>query len=203
MSDCLELRRARVEDMDALCALAAAAFPSSLRWNSLRALGRRRWRAVMDSMGSELWVAVDGAAIAGFAQLVVDHAAWKRASATAYADWALRLLAILLNPAVVVRRVRRFDVAAILPHVEVSSAVPNDQTTWLEVIAVSRQHLRQGVGRVLLNQLESRTRALGLRAIGLRVDTNNEAARSLYTRAGYRLTGKSANGLIYQKVLEQ
>jgi GNAT superfamily N-acetyltransferase len=110
---------------------------------------------------------------------------------------------MLLNPGVVAHRWRSSGRTANVPSVAAHKIVPRGEKTWLELVAVSQQHLRQGVGKALLEQVEARTRTLGFRAIGLRVDMNNDAARSLYEHSGYRLTRGSASGLNYEKVLYQ
>ncbi len=49
---------------------------------------------------------------------------------------------------------------------------------------------RRGYGRLLLDALEQRARALGAHTIRLDTTTAQVAARALYERAGYRETGR-------------
>jgi GNAT superfamily N-acetyltransferase len=53
---------------------------------------------------------------------------------------------------------------------------------------------RRGFGRVLLERLEQRARALCCRVVGLDTTNQQTAARQLYESAGYRETGRRQTG---------
>ncbi len=57
-------------------------------------------------------------------------------------------------------------------------------------VAVARRHRSRGLGKRLLDLHLSRLAGLGLRAVFLEVDENNEPARRLYARAGFREVGR-------------
>jgi GNAT superfamily N-acetyltransferase len=56
---------------------------------------------------------------------------------------------------------------------------------WLEEIYVSPEHRNKGVGRVLLSELLEQARGLGIAAIDLEVDSEHQAAESLYAGFGF------------------
>lgn len=60
----------------------------------------------------------------------------------------------------------------------------------LITIDVDPQLRRQGVGRVLLQQLEEQLQALGASAMALEVAVDNDAAQAFYARHGFARTGR-------------
>lgn len=60
---------------------------------------------------------------------------------------------------------------------------------WLTSVAVSGDARGRGVGRSLVEAAEGAARAAGRGRVRLEVRADNEAARTLYERAGYRLCG--------------
>jgi ribosomal protein S18 acetylase RimI-like enzyme len=56
---------------------------------------------------------------------------------------------------------------------------------WLEEIYVSPEHRNKGVGRALLRELLEQARGLGIAAIDLEVDSEHQAAESLYAGFGF------------------
>lgn len=57
-------------------------------------------------------------------------------------------------------------------------------------LAVAPAARRQGIARVLIDDLIERARRAGARGIGLEVASDNEAARRLYERCGFAQTGR-------------
>ena len=57
-------------------------------------------------------------------------------------------------------------------------------------LAVTVQARRQGCGAALLQAAEARAAALGARTMYLEVAENNSAARALYHRTGYAVSGR-------------
>ncbi|WP_041285935.1 GNAT family N-acetyltransferase [Desulfomonile tiedjei] len=62
---------------------------------------------------------------------------------------------------------------------------------WLEEIYVSPEHRNKGVGRELLSKLLEHARELGIAAIDLEVDSEHQAAESLYAGFGFRRLSRS------------
>jgi len=62
----------------------------------------------------------------------------------------------------------------------------------LLTLAVSAQHRRRGVGRVLLHQMIERSCRQGARQLFLEVGVDNPGARSLYAQAGFVEVGRRA-----------
>ena len=60
-------------------------------------------------------------------------------------------------------------------------------------IAVDPDHRRMGLGRLLMERLETEATARGLSQIALEVRASNEAAIALYERTGYATAGRRPN----------
>lgn len=64
---------------------------------------------------------------------------------------------------------------------------------YVDNIAVSPEHRRQGAGRALLTALVERARALGGSFLSLEVRPSNQAAVALYTQMGLKPAGLRKN----------
>ncbi|WP_313522904.1 GNAT family acetyltransferase [Shinella sp.] len=58
---------------------------------------------------------------------------------------------------------------------------------WISRIAVAKSHRKQGIGRELIAEAESRLAALGCIKVNLQVVESNAATVEFYERAGYRV----------------
>lgn len=56
---------------------------------------------------------------------------------------------------------------------------------WINYLAVHPDRQRQGLGRLLMKQAETRLHRLGCAKVNLQVRTSNEAATEFYRRIGY------------------
>ena len=56
---------------------------------------------------------------------------------------------------------------------------------WINYLAVHPAHRRQGLGRLLMDEAETRLRGLGCPKVNLQVRNSNEAAREFYRQIGY------------------
>jgi len=63
---------------------------------------------------------------------------------------------------------------------------PPMRTLYVDALAVAPGFRRRGVARHLLERAESEARAAGLDGVSLDTGLRNDAARALYTAAGYR-----------------
>ncbi|MHB1293404.1 MAG: GNAT family acetyltransferase [Anaerolineae bacterium] len=57
---------------------------------------------------------------------------------------------------------------------------------WLHHLAVAEDYRDRGIGSALLRQVEERLRAKGCLKVNLLVHQDNEGARALYRRLGYK-----------------
>jgi ribosomal-protein-alanine N-acetyltransferase len=62
----------------------------------------------------------------------------------------------------------------------------------LNLFAVQPGHQRQGVGRQLLEWLESSARTAGIFKVNLELRATNDRARVFYEKLGYRVVGRKA-----------
>lgn len=203
----IRLRRSQLDDIEGLRSMCADAFPDSLRWHGPRPIGHRWWRGVIQGSASELWVAVAENAIAGLAHLVVDAREWEREASSRRSGLILQASAVLCCPRIVLKRIfgpprHENSIDANTALQDAQAVFAREEKTWIELIAVSSRHQRRGVGKLLIDKLEQRTRTLGKHAIGLRVATENHIARALYEKVGYRLTGGAGDALTYEKVID-
>jgi ribosomal protein S18 acetylase RimI-like enzyme len=58
---------------------------------------------------------------------------------------------------------------------------------WINYLAVHPDHRRQGYGRLLMDEAETRLRDLGCPKVNLQVRTSNESAREFYRQIGYTI----------------
>ncbi|MHC4613854.1 MAG: GNAT family N-acetyltransferase [Planctomycetota bacterium] len=145
--------------------------------------------------------------VQGFVVLVTDERTWaaeKRTSRGSSRQW---LSALLTRPwklgAHLLYAVRQ---RARKPSADTPRAVartPQDNRTWVELIAVAPRYYGQGVAADLLQQAESRTRELDRRAVQLTVRPTNGIAIRRYARSGYGLVQASGGGLILGKRMEK
>jgi len=56
---------------------------------------------------------------------------------------------------------------------------------WINYLAVSPQHRRQGIGRRIMEEAENRMRSAGCPKINLQVRETNQEVIQFYTRIGY------------------
>jgi len=68
-------------------------------------------------------------------------------------------------------------------------------------MSVARSRRRQGIGRLLLDELCRRARALGYRALVLETTATWHDAIAFYTRNGFRATGASEGDIHFALVL--
>lgn len=68
---------------------------------------------------------------------------------------------------------------------------PGSDALWLTMIAVEDGQQRRGLGRALLQQVESQAAGMGLARVGLRCRQDNRRALAVYHRSGYEVTGES------------
>jgi len=66
----------------------------------------------------------------------------------------------------------------------------NGQTSHIQLLAVSKDYQRQGLGSQLLKKAEQTSNARGMRKMLVKTQLTNAAARSLYTRHGYTETDR-------------
>lgn len=79
--------------------------------------------------------------------------------------------------------------------------VVGDSFLMLENIAVRPSSAGKGVGRALIEQAEQDCRSLGLSEIRLSTHENMPENVAIYTRLGWRETGRSGNKVLMTKTL--
>jgi len=65
---------------------------------------------------------------------------------------------------------------------------------WLYKLAVATEHRRRGVGRRMVEELETRLRALGCRKLNLQIFGTNRGVVAFYERLGFRVEERISMG---------
>ncbi|MHC5006189.1 MAG: GNAT family N-acetyltransferase [Planctomycetota bacterium] len=206
-SDGPKLRRASTGDVEKLITICRGSFPDTLRWQVGGTPARGWWASALPSPSCETWVSVHDDDVQGFVVLVTDEKTWaneKRSSRGSRRQW---LSALLRRPwklgghVLYWLRQRVRKPSADAPR-EIART-PQDERTWVELIAVAPHHRGQGVAADLLQQAESRTRELDRQAVQLTVGSGNGLAIRRYARSGYGLVQELDRGMILGKRMEK
>jgi ribosomal protein S18 acetylase RimI-like enzyme len=78
---------------------------------------------------------------------------------------------------------------------------PRADALYIDALATDERFRRRRVATTLLDAAAERARELGLRALALDTTAANTAARALYEKAGFRLTGEEPAGPIIPAVV--
>ncbi|MHC4711620.1 MAG: GNAT family N-acetyltransferase [Planctomycetota bacterium] len=191
-----KLRRAKAGDVEKLITICRGSFPNTLRWQVGGAPARGWWASALPSDSCETWVSVHDDDVQGFVVLVTDEKTWaheKRSSRGSKRQWLSALL----------RRPWKLGGHVLYWLRQRVARTPQDQRTWVELIAVAPRHRGQGVAADLLQQAESRTRELDRRAVQLTIGSGNGLEIRRYARSGYGLVQVLDRGMILGKRMEK
>lgn len=187
------LRRATAADAAAVAGLWAQAFPLKFR----HVFGAREreflteWFERDPSVFGWTTLALRGEQAAGYIQLETPgETSARKADGRLSPLWAYsRMIGPLLSIAS-----RRLGLLASLPcvarlaYMGLGSVAPG--TMCVEMLGVDSECRGQGIGSKLLEFAEKEARQRGLQRLTLGVVVENEGARRLYERHGYRVTGE-------------
>ena len=74
---------------------------------------------------------------------------------------------------------------------------------WVYAVAVRPQARRRGIGRALMNGIETALKSLGCPKINLQVRAGNEAVVAFYRRLGYRVEQRVSMGKLLDDSFKQ
>jgi GNAT superfamily N-acetyltransferase len=196
------IRRASRSDICALVNMCRKIFLRDICCQGLRAFARRWWEAAIMSSATELWIMQGNDEVLAFYLLVTDEVQWRREKADRSRPFVLRLISTMCCPVLagsiilraIMNNISRRPTQQLILH----DRKPETRT-WLELLAVGDGHRGQGLAKCLLRHSEARTRALGRKAIGLRLYKHNRAARRLYETVGYQKVSVNCEDVIYSK----
>jgi GNAT superfamily N-acetyltransferase len=198
------IRRASSSDIGSLVKICRTGFPQSIRWQSFQFLARKWWETAVASAGAETWVVeVDGEVLA-FCLLVTNEAQWIRETRQRCGSSFWLLIAAVLCPVLTVAKVMTMMTSKTGSYETKQPALQGckrEMRTWVEPIVVGTRHRRRGLAKSLLRHCEARTKALSKKAVFLRVDKSNRAARSFYEAMGYQETSVNRMKIIYSKLI--
>ena len=198
------MRRAVLQDTEALAGICRQSFPLSLRWQGHPAGARRWWQAVLATPAAETWVFETSGVAGAFCVLITDRQGWLQEKARRKVPLVCGLLSVVRCPGVVGAKARRrLATAWEQRHGRVvwKAADLPDPATWVELIAVAPALRGRGVAGQLLKICEKRTRDLGGLVIGLAVHARSEPALRLYEKTGYVRKLALGSDLVYVKTL--
>lgn len=198
------IRRASQSDICALVNICRMAFPRTVRWQSLRSFARRWWEVAVMSSGTEVWVVQINDEVVAFYLIVTDEVQWRREKADRSRPFVLRFISTMYCPVLAGSGILRAIMNKINPR-PTQQLILHDRKPetriWLELLAVGEGHRGQGLAKCLLRHSEARARALGRKAIGLRLYKHNRAARCLYETVGYETVSVNCEDVIYSKLI--
>jgi GNAT superfamily N-acetyltransferase len=184
----ISVRCASLSDINELMRVCKISFPCSLRWNGIKKVAKNWWIAVIQSRAAETWVLELDGVVSAFCVLIMDMKLWAKEKPLRKPSFILEFLSLLICPVLVAKRIRKRLVNELELKREASpikiDQIPNPKT-WIEFIAVLPTMRNHGFAKRLLKVCEARTLEMGLRAIGLRVNTKNVPAICLYETLGY------------------
>jgi len=203
-----EIRQATLADLDQLLEVCRQSFPESLRRQANR-LARRWWKAVIVTKTAETWVVEQDGHIRAFCVLVKDEILWLKEAALRSSSIMLNLFSALRHPLASCHCVSRMlnralrKIAKPAPQAPMPSEWSPRMRTWVEMIATRPDSRGRGLARRLLEQCDVRAKELGRKAVGLRVESDNTAAKSLYEKCGYVRLRSDSRGDVYANFLEK
>ena len=200
----IKLRPGLPSDAEALNRLCRRSGLTDLKWLGPVFVGRRWWRAALESSAAETTLCLGDGGIAGLCVLVIDEEVWRSEHKARQGTALGRAAAAVLSPRFLLALSRKKGIAflSMTAGAIVDVSMPRERT-WLELIVVAPGSQRQGLGRRLLEHCDRRTQKLGRRHICLRVDVNNGSARQIYERAGYVKKAQSRWQCTYAKELPE
>lgn len=188
-----------------LCDLCRSCFPSELRWQLGGSLAQNWWDTVRKLPTCETWVSIRDNIVCGFVVLVIDEPGWAASASMRSGSTRQRCIAILKHPWITTRHLinkRKRHFAPVKQYnLIVSQKTPQEQRTWVELIAVAPEYRGQGVGARLLKHAEFRTQQLNRQAVQLTVGNANHPAVYRYAQSGYGLVHQSDDSMILGKRL--
>jgi len=198
------IRRASSSDIYALVNICRMAFPRNVRWQGFGSFARRWWEVAIMSSGAEALIIQVNDEVLALCVLVTDEAQWSQEKGQRRGPFVWRFISVMSCPVLAGSKIMRVMMDKIDSHQTQQPAVCDwkpKRRTWIELIAVCTQHRGRGLAKSLLQHCETRTIALGKKAISLRVHKSNKAARCLYKTMGYQETSVSGVDVIYSKLI--
>ncbi len=198
------IRPVSTADVSTLVDVCRGSFPLSFRWQGLRTVAERWWRAAIATPAAETFVFECGGIVHGFCILVTDAKLWADQKAHREASLLPAVLSVLACPTAVLARVREKLAAAWRrnpPCAGQGGCQGESARTWIELIVVGPDMRGCGVARMLLEACEIRTAELEGKTIGLSVAAGNDPAIRLYEASGYVRTFATRSLCVYVKTL--
>lgn len=201
----LVLRQALLSDLDKLIYISRECFLDHLRWRSYMPVGKRWWRAVLESNGNRTWIAEDDGRIWAFFTVVFDLDAWRASAKKRMGGTAVRLASALCCPvpAVWARSLRNsflgFFNKKVIRYNQVT--FKSGRTAWAELMGILPSMRNKGFGSRLLREVEQKSLAEGAAFMEGHIDTRNTSSRKVFEKNGFVLIFESVRGCNYKKRL--
>ncbi len=201
----MRIRRANEADEVEILDICRRSF-FDIRWRGLPARGRTWWAVALASEAADTYVAESDGRIVAFALLINNERLWKKENELRQGSSAIRVLSCVLCPrlslAAVYRRINKL-VNGTKEFPPQAAVTGSHGRTWLEMLVVRSRDRRRGIAQLLLQQCESRTKALGRDATALFVARTNEPAVRLYGKMGYEKSAQTYEYDLYMKTLSR
>jgi len=193
-------------DIPALVQICRRSFMDSIRWQGLPKVAQRCWENILSSNATEAYIIRFEHQIVAFCLLITDEIAYKLEMDRKRIPLWLRILSGMACPLVfaqqLVLKIRTFFKSkGETDDLSVSIPWKTKERTWVELIAVHPSFRGRGFARKLLQICDQRTQVSGKKAVVLKVDSHNQAARKLYEEVGYVQMAKNTHGVYYAKTV--
>ena len=217
----IEVRPARLSDVEALAAICAECFPCHIGWQ-VPALARRYWEEVLESSSSETWMWSVDDVPAAFLLLVRDVRAFLEVRKRVAYDMRTRMAALATRPGLVALKarekfllvLRRYGKGAKHSHrvpVPVAERIRREdfsqdpilyggvyvdpiRIVWNELVGVLPAYRRFGLAVRAIRLSIDLARENGFAAIGCRIESSREGWRQINERFGFLQATEDESG---------
>ena len=176
------------EDIDKLITTCQMSFPDSLMWASPYSYANRWWSTILETRSCEAWISLLGEEIIGFILLIIDTREWRKVKKLQLKMKLREILSVFKSSPIrfairVVKKLfsKKDSEVTFLHYINGTAPAP----LWIDLIAVTPQMQRKGIGMKLVEFSKQRAAQLGRKQIMLLVNVNDTPALELYKKSGF------------------
>ena len=155
------IRRATHSDLNSIFCICHDNFPESSRWQWPKCLGLRWLKVAITSTAVEIWVGVLKKQVVGVAVIVTDEIEWAKKRRERRGHIFVWLIAFLAHPKLVLSQIISRIRTTRFTHDKTSMNLKCGERAWIEMIVVSPNVQRRGLGKRILCVCEARALELG------------------------------------------
>lgn len=198
------IRRATIDDIDAIIGICRTAFPNYLIWCTKRC-ARRWWDCILRSKSNETWVYQFDTETVALIRLIVDEHSYKKEIRKLKPRIGAMLCVFIVRPQLLFEKILETITRVTSSSVRYSDS--NDlgslakRSVWVHTRSVLPRMRNKGIGTSMMQFCEQRAIELGYDSIKLFVKTSNKGSIRHHERLGFVRTGKIKDHYSYVKLL--